>query len=179
MNGFVLAASAAVCCGSAWAGEMPAAPTPVLVQLLAPISYSSAAPAPAWIKEDCHVERLLELALSKALADRSLGGATTTTRAQGAVLEVTIERVIGQAGGGWSGDKTVSIHLSLLQDGQLQRSTDQTVATKSLNPLAGTCASFERAADKMGGLAVRWLAPPPSSRAKPAAPPRAVSEAGK
>lgn len=173
MKWFALAASAAVGCGSAWASDAAAELDPVL--LLTPIGYSSAAPAPAWIKEDCHVERLLEAALGKALADKHLGGAATTARVQGQVLEVTIERVIGQAGGGWSGDKTVSIHLSLLQDGQLRRSTDQTVATRSLNPLAGTCASFERAAGKLGDLTARWVAPAPSPRAKTGTPQPAAS----
>jgi len=157
MNKLACVALAALCSGMAQGAELPAATE--LVSVLKPVTYSVEAPGPDWIRRECHLEQVVLAHLHEALADKGLGGAVIESAGEGLALKVTIERVIGQRGGGWSGPKTLTLGISLLRSGQVMRTTSQSIAAKSLNPMAGTCASFERASSKVSDQVVNWLLP--------------------
>jgi hypothetical protein len=97
--------------GAAWAADAPVVPEAVSV--LTPIAYSSEAPVPPWIRDECKLEQQVAHDIGAALASHGLGGAATTSAASGNVLKLTIERVVGQRGGGWSGAKTLSLSVQL------------------------------------------------------------------
>ncbi|MFL6677922.1 MAG: hypothetical protein ACJ8IK_06240 [Burkholderiaceae bacterium] len=143
--------------GIAFAADAP--PGTESVSVLRPVTFSVEAPAPEWIRQECQLEQHVLDDLHEALADRGLGGAILESPGEGLALKVTIERVVGQRGGGWSGPKTLSLGIALLRGGKVMRTTSQTSATKSLNPMADTCASFERASSKVSDLVVGWLLP--------------------
>ncbi len=163
MKQLVSFALAAMCSGVSLGAESPTAVEPV--SILAPVTYSIDAPAPERIRRDCNIERQVLDALHESLADKGMGGSVVASAGDGPVLKVTIERVIGQGGGGWSGPKTLTLGVALLRAGVVERTTSQSYATRSLNPLAGTCASFERASSKVSELIARWLRAPTRSAA--------------
>jgi hypothetical protein len=151
-----LCAIAALAASSAaWAADAPVVPEAVSV--LTPIAYSSEAVAPSWIRDECKLEQQVAHDIGAALARQRLGGTATTSAARGNVLKLTIERVVGQRGGGWSGPKTLSLSVQLMRDGQVVGMSDETLADKSRNPLAGTCASFEVVSEKLSKRIVKWL----------------------
>lgn len=157
MSRLACGALAALCSGVALGAEAPAGAGPV--SLIKPVTYAAEAPVPDWIRRDCHLQEQVLDDLQEALMDKGLGGAVVDAAGQGLALRVTIERVVGQRGGGWSGPKTLTLGIALLQSGQVARTTSQTISTDSLNPLAGTCASLERASSKVSDRVVRWLLP--------------------
>ena len=157
MRKLACGALAALCSGIALSAEAPGGAGPVSV--LEPVTYSVEALAPDWIRQECHLEQQVLADLHEALADKGLGGAVVESAGEGLALRVTIERVIGQRGGHWSGPKTLTLGVALLHSGQVARTTSQSISTDSLNPLAGTCASLDRASSKVSDLVVRWLLP--------------------
>ncbi len=157
MKRWVLLAGAVVS-HAAFATEVLAGADPVAV--LEPVTYGAGATVPVDVKADCHVEDKVASDLGAALASQGLGGAATPSTS-GLVLRATIERVIAQPGGGWSGPKTVSLSVELLKDGQVLRTTRQSFATKALNPFSKTCASIDRASEKLSVLIARWIVAPP------------------
>ena len=150
-------ALAALCSGIALGAEAPAGTEPVSV--LEPVTYAVEAPVPDWIRQECHLEQQVLADLHEALEDKGLGGAVVESAGGGLALRVTIERVVGQRGGHWSGPKTLTLGIALLKSGQVARTTSQSISTDSLNPLAGTCTSLDRASSKVSDLVVRWLLP--------------------
>lgn len=163
-------ALAAICSAPAFGATVPVTAEPV--SILSPASYSSEAPAPDWIRQECHLERQVVDDLHATLETKGMGGAIVERAGDGLVLKLTIERVIGQHGGGWSGPKTLTLGVTLLRAGLVERTTSQSVATKSINPLAGTCASFERASSKLSELIARWVQPDKHSGNAAASAPR-------
>ena len=157
MKKIACCALAALCSGVVLGAGAP--PGTESVSVLEPVTYSVDAVAPDWIRQGCHLEPRVLADLHEALADKGLGGAVVGSPADGLALRVTIERVIGQHGGGWSGPKTLTLGIALLRSGNVVRTTSQTIATMSLNPLAGTCSDLERASSKVSDLVVNWLLP--------------------
>lgn len=157
MKKLACCAMTALCSAIAWGANAPAGTESVSV--LKPVTYSAEASGPDRIRQECHLEQQVLADLHEALADKGLGGAVVESAGDGLALKVTIELVIGQRGGGWSGPKTLTLGISLLRSGNVVRTTSQSIATRSLNPLAGTCASFERASSKVSDLVVAWLLP--------------------
>jgi hypothetical protein len=157
MNKLACGALAALCTGIVLGAEAPAGTESVAV--LKPVTYSVEATVPEWIRLECHLEQQVLDDLHEALADKELGGTVVESAGEGLALRVTIERVIGQRGGHWSGPKTLTLGVALLRSGQVARTTSQSVSADSLNPLAGTCTSLERASSKVSNLVVRWLLP--------------------
>jgi len=157
MRKLACCALVASCSGAVFAADAP--PGTESVSVLKPVTYGIEAPAPDWIRQDCHLEPQVLEDLHQALADRGLGGAIVDAPGEGLALKVTIERVIGKHGGGWSGPKTLTLGIALLRSGNVIRTTSETIATKSLNPLAGTCGDLERASSKASDLVVNWLLP--------------------
>lgn len=169
MKKFMPWALAAICSAPAFGANVPATAEPV--SILSPAAYASEAPAPDWIRQECHLEQRVVDDLHATLENRGMGGAVVERAGDGLVLKLTIERVIGQRGGGWSGPKTLTLGVALLRAGIVERTTSQSIAAKSINPLAGTCASFERASSKLSGLIARWVQPDkPSGNAAASAP---------
>ena len=154
MNRIAWLALAAVMSRAVFAADMPAAAEPIAV--LVPVAYAVRAVVPVNVKAECHIENKVADDLAQALASDGLGGVATTSTS-GRVLQATIERVIAQPGGGWSGPKTLSLTVQLLQDGQVVRTLHPSVTTKSLNPLSRTCASIDRASEKSSAQVVKWI----------------------
>jgi len=157
MRTLACCALAALCSGAACAADAPEGTEAVAI--LRPVTYAIEAPAPDWIRQECKLEPKVLEDLHEALADRRLGGAIVDTPGAGLTLQVTIERVIGQRGGDFSGPKTLTLGVSLLRSGQVVRTTSETSANRSINPLAGSCAALERASSKVSDLVVNWLLP--------------------
>jgi hypothetical protein len=157
MRKLACCALAALCSGAVLGADAP--PGAESVSVLEPVTYSAEAVAPDWIRQECHLEKVVLSDLHDALADRGLGGVVVESAGEGLALRVTIERVIGQRGGHWSGPKTLTLGVALLRSGHVARTSSQSISTDSLNPLAGTCTSLERASSKVSDLVVRWLLP--------------------
>jgi hypothetical protein len=174
MKKIVSFALAAMCSALALGAETP--PAPERVSILAPVTYAVEAPVPERVRQECQIERQVVDALHETLAEKGMGGAVVASAGDGLVLKVTIERVIGQGGGGWSGPKTLTLGVALLRAGSVERTTSQSYATRSLNPLAGSCASYERAASKVSELIARWLKAPTRASASAVPPASLPSE---
>src|SRR4051812_47638576 len=112
MKNLVLSSLAAMGCACAFGAEYAIVPEPVAV--LEPATYSSEATAPDWIRQECHLERQVVDDLHAALAEAGLGGALVQSAGDGLAVRLTIERVIGKRGGGWSGPKTLTLGVALL-----------------------------------------------------------------
>ena len=156
MKQLVAVVFTAMFAGLAMGAEAPAAAEPV--SILAPVTYAVEAPVPERVRQECHIESQVLDDLHETLAGKGMGGTVVASAGDGLVLKVTIERVIGQPGGGWSGQKSLTLGIALLRAGSVERTTSLSYATKSLNPLARTCASFERASSKLSEVVAKWLA---------------------
>ncbi len=153
-----LAATAlAMFAATAWAAH-PIPPTRP-VALLTPVSFAERATSKDWVKSDCDLEKAVENDVVDVLRHDGMAGESTTTSstANGYVLEVVIERANAQPGGGWSGPKMLSLNVRLFGDGVQRRSIDVNVEAKSWNMFAGSCASLKKASVTAALHVSEWL----------------------
>jgi hypothetical protein len=81
---------------------------------------------------------------------------TTMSSDTGRILEVTIERVEGLGGSGWTGSKSLSLKARILVDGKVVHSTMSSYQSKGF-PFSTTCLILGHDSAHISKDIARWL----------------------
>ncbi len=127
--------------------------------LLSPVRYDPAASVPDKVREECRIDFQLESEISNALARRFKLPSGKTTSTDGETVRATITYVLGTAAGSWSGPKSITILVELLNNGKVERST-KLHRTSLPFGFRGTCAILDRDARSLGKDVVKWVEDP-------------------
>ncbi len=140
--------------------------------LLTPVTYDPAAAVPDRVKEECRIDFQLESEISNALARRFKLPNSKTTSTDGETVRATITYVLGAAAGSWSGPKSITIQVELMNNGKVERST-KLHRTSMPFGFRGTCSILDRDARALGKDVVKWIENPSYGTSDDVLPPAA------
>jgi hypothetical protein len=75
-------------------------------------------------------------------------------------VRLTIVRVDGIGGGGWTGPKELTVRADLIRGTEVLATIERNEESRGgiLGPVTGTCGIFEGIAETLGGAIAEWLA---------------------
>ena len=122
------------------------------VPLLIPVTYAPGAPVEPKVRDVCKPDERLGADVGDALAG-------TTASNAGAVVKVSIAGVTG-GDASWSGPKGISIHVDLMKDGQVERSTDLTRTTDGgvYGEYKHVCTLLDNDSGRLAKAVAEWVA---------------------
>jgi len=127
-----------------------------------PAILDPAAPIASSVKNQCGVEMLVGNHVFEKVS-QYVDGATMLQNGESAgqskVLRLTILSVHGWGGGGWSGPKSITIRVQLMQNGETIQSTVLTRSSRGgfFGAVKGTCDIMEHITRTLGKDVAAWL----------------------
>lgn len=112
------------------------------------------------VRKECDLERMVGNHVVRGAQELVAGvqGVTEVTRAAGVpYARVTILSQIGVGGGGWSGPKSITIRVDLLEGTRVVASRIFRDRALRGSPFSGTCKMIESIGDTLGNDAGEWL----------------------
>jgi hypothetical protein len=134
------------------------------VLLLTPVTYRADASVVQRVREECHIESMLEQDVGSALKKRLSGGTVDSeAAANGAtVLKLQISHVLGVGGGAWSGPKALTVYADLVENGKVVRQAriNRWSTGGVWGGFKGTCSIINRCSVAIAKDLTRWAADP-------------------
>jgi len=128
------------------------------VTLLLPVTYETPSSVLNKTKETCNLEDKLGRDIGGEFQRRAGEARTTGSPAAGVVARVFIVggRTVG--GGGWTGSKSLTLKVEMLQDGEVVRSRGFSSKSRGgfAGPFEGTCAILEGISETLAKDVVDW-----------------------
>lgn len=121
------------------------------VPLRVPVTYAPGSGVEPKVRDVCKLEERL---------GSDIGGALGTTVSDaGPVVMVSISGVAG-GDASWTGPKAISIHVDLVKDGQVQRSTNLTRTTDGgvFGDFKHVCSLLENDSGRLAKAVAEWVA---------------------
>ena len=171
MNRLLSVLSAAVLGTAGLCSTAQAAP-----MLLSPVTYAPGADVPDRVKEECRIDFQLESDISNRLARQFKLPSGKTTSTDGETVRATITYVLGAAAGSWSGPKSITILVEMLNNGKVERSTKLHRTSMPLG-FRGTCSILDRDARALAKDVVKWVENPSYSTSDDVLPPEGAASA--
>ena len=130
-------------------------------RLLIPVTFDSAAEVPDAVKNECGIDYKLQEEAARQLKGHDKTWEPTETL-EGQVVRVTILNVKAGAAGAFSGSKSMSARVELLNDGKVERSTVLHASAYSVPLLTfkGTCTILDKASRGVAKHVAEWVRHP-------------------
>lgn len=131
-----------------------------LVQI--PATLDASAPIATSVRNECHVEALVGQHVFAQVARRWPATESVLSLPEQGTdrgLRLTLVSVLGAGGGAWSGPKSMSLRVDVVQGGKPLRSTVLTRQSAGglMGGMSGTCPIMERIAVALGRDVATWL----------------------
>jgi hypothetical protein len=126
-----------------------------------PAAYDPGAPVTDAVKRECGIESLVGNRVFEAIRERYPETAAISNPPQDSkkiFLRLTVLAVEGRGGGGWTGDKFITVRAELLQDGRTVGVIAERGSSRGIGGLySGTCGLMDRAAVAVAKNIAAWL----------------------
>lgn len=129
------------------------------VALLTPVTFAASTDKRLDVRQECKLGEVMEAQIGNALSRAGKGSPGTTTSTDGDVVKVNVLTIWGAGGNNWTGPKGLVIHVDMLRDGAVQRSSEfhRTTMGGFKGPFMGICGFMERNAETLGKDISRWV----------------------
>jgi hypothetical protein len=130
-------------------------------RLLIPVTFDPAADVPDAVRNECGVDYKLQEEAAHQIKGHDKSWEPTETL-EGQVVRITILNVRAGAAGGFSGPKSMSARVELLNDGNVERSTVLHSSAFSVPVLTfkGTCTILDKASRGLAKHVAEWVRHP-------------------
>lgn len=135
-------------------------PAGAVLQIQSPALLAPDAPFVESVRKECDLERMIGNHVVRGAQElvADVRGVTEVTRAAGEpYARVTILSQIGVGGGGWSGPKSISIRVDVLEGTRIVASRKFRDNALRGSPFSGTCRMMNNIGDTLGNEAGEWL----------------------
>ncbi len=132
------------------------------IKLFTPVTYEAGADVPDAVKDECRADYKLQEEVAAALRSNGHNLLDTTDKLEGKVVRVTILKVHANPGAAFTGPKSISARVELIDDGKLVGSTIVEGGAYSVPMLSfkSTCSILDKATRKMAKRAAAWARNP-------------------
>lgn len=130
-----------------------------------PVTYADTASIVQKVKEECRIDEMLEKRVGDVLAKNNRGSGTIARGvelADGQILRLQIENVLGVGGGAYSGPKAITVAAEIFQNGKSVRKTQVNRWSMGgvFGGFKGTCSILDRCAVAIGKDLLQWTKDP-------------------